>query len=100
MPCLPVRACRFRAVDHVLAVVTNNSVTERNGAIRGELVWINKHPLLARQRLRNIKWRLVLQAVIAREEIAATPGERNPVPFIVPQLFDPALDPVPTGNRA
>ncbi len=92
MPAAPVGAAVGQAVRQQLAVGTGNEFAERHRRIAAELVRIEQHSRHRIERLGHVQDALVLQAVIAQEEVATAALARHVVTLVVPQLGQPLLD--------
>jgi len=97
-PAAPVRAAVLDAVGQAAAVRRRHPLGKAYGTVLGPLVRIDQHPRLGVEAVLNVQHRLVLQPVVAAEEIMLAALDRQAETLVVPQRFQP-LGKVPTGRQ-
>ncbi len=98
-PLRPVRTGLRDSVGKVAAVLAGRVPRQGNGSIGGPAVGIEKHRRGVLQIPHGIEHRLILKAVVLREEVSAPFVPRNAVALIVPELLQASPDRSPRGDR-
>src|SRR5690606_32589832 len=76
-PLFPVGTGRGEAVGHVSAVLADGITLERNGSILRKLVRVEQNSGRGVERIHGVKHALVLEPIVASDEVALALFERN-----------------------
>jgi hypothetical protein len=95
----PVRAAILHRIEQIAPIVRGEPFGQRRRPVLREAVGVEKFAFLALQPLAHIERRLVLQARIARVEIAATRLARRPVALEIVELRHAVAQRVAPGER-
>ena len=97
-PLLPVRAPRGEAVGEQLAVLADVPAGDGDRAVLRQGIGIEDEHAARRQGVDPVEDALVLQAVVAGEEVAPPVLRRHAVALVVPELGQPLADRLPLGQ--
>ncbi len=98
-PLAPVQSPAREAVCHQPPVVGARRLANRDRPVRCEGVRIDQHLGLRVERPRPVEDRLILQAVVLREDVVVAFLRGQSVSLVVPQLAETRAQPLARGNR-
>jgi hypothetical protein len=95
LPFPPVRTAVGKPVGEEFSVVTDLPTGQGDGPLLGKLIRIQQLARFAVQTVSDVQHALILQAVVAGEEVAAPSLNRDTITLVIPQLRQPSLQRFP-----